>query len=405
MTPRLEPLELRALLSVASASPSGTSINPAVSVLLQFKPEVTATADQTELNAIHGVVAESFPDGTEVVELTGGETVAAALASLKQSSTVVYAQADSTLQSTATPVTPNDTYFTSQWGLDQSNNVDIDAPQAWSVTTGSSSVIVAVLDTGIDLNNLDFAGRLWTNPTAGSDGYVGDVHGWNFVNNTSNLQDNNGHGTHVSGILAATGNNGTGVAGVDWNARIMPLKILGSNGSGSTDAAVSAIYFAVDHGARVINASWGGTQSSQALYNAISYANSKGVVFVTAAGNDSQNSDTNTANYPASYGLPNELVVAAIDSSGNLASFSDYGANTVNLAAPGVNIWSTVPGGFASYSGTSMATPYVSGVVSLVVGEHPEPDGAGTGELDRLYGQASAKSLRVDDHRRDGRCL
>ena len=192
------------------------------------------------------------------------------------------------------------------------------------------------------------------------------------MNNTPNISDNNGHGSHVTGILGALGNNGYGIAGVEWNAQIMPVKILGANGSGTTQAAVSGIYFAVNHGARVINASWGGSQYSQAMLNAISYADSKGVVFVTAAGNNGLDNDASVANYPANYHLPNELVVAAVDSSGNLASFSDYGVHTVDVAAPGVNIFSTVPGGYATYSGTSMATAFVTAVVALVEGLHPE---------------------------------
>jgi subtilisin family serine protease len=255
--------------------------------------------------------------------------------------------------------------------LNNPDNIDISAPEAWQITTGNPAVIVAVLDTGIDLRNPDFADRLWTNPRAGHDGYVGDLHGWNFVDNNGNLQDANGHGTHVAGILAATGNNGHGIAGVDWNAQIMPLKILGSNGMGSIDSAVSAILFAANHGARVINASWGGNEFSDAMEGAVAYAASKGCVFVTAAGNDSLNNDFATNEYPANFQLPNELSVAAIDASGNLASFSDYGAHTVDLGAPGVNVFSTVPGGFATYSGTSMATAFVSGVVSLLAGQNP----------------------------------
>ncbi|MEA2630470.1 MAG: thermitase, partial [Chloroflexota bacterium] len=293
----------------------------------------------------------------------------AALGRLKANRLVAYAELDGMVQ--AADIIPNDPNFPAQWGLNSGNNVDIDAPQAWSISTGNSAIIVAVLDTGIDLRNPDLTSRLWTNPTANTDGYTGDVHGWNFVNNSPNIQDNNGHGSHVTGILGAVGNNGVGIAGVDWNAQIMPLKILGADGGGSTDAAVNAIMFAVNHGARVINASWGGNQYSQAMLQAISYANSRGVVFVTAAGNDGINNDAMPANYPADYRLPNELVVAAIDQSGNLAGFSDYGASTVDLAAPGVDIWSTVPGGFASYSGTSMATPFVTGVVSLLAGQNP----------------------------------
>ena len=235
-----------------------------------------------------------------------------------------------------------------------------------------------MLDTGIDVRNPDLAGRIWTNPNPyGDPGYYGDVHGWNFVTNTNDVQDNNSHGTHVSGVIGAWSNNGVGVAGINWNAQIMPVKILDANGNGTTDAAVAGIYFAVNHGARVINASWGGGDYSQAMIDALNYADSRGVVFVTAAGNGNSQTNIGANNdsvptYPASYRLPNEIVVAAVDQAGNLASFSNYGPNTVDLAAPGVSILSTVPGGYASFSGTSMATSYVTGVVSLLVGLHPD---------------------------------
>jgi len=219
----------------------------------------------------------------------------------------------------------------------------IDAPAAWGFTTGTPATIVAVLDTGIDLRSSEFAGKIWTNSnTSGSDGFRGDLHGWNFVNNTSNVQDNNGHGSHVTGILAANTNNGVGVAGVDWNALVMPVKILDSQGNGTTGAAVSGVYFAVQHGAKVINASWGGDQFSQAMLDALNYANSKGVVFVTAAATTRR---TTTSSPPTrQLRTPNELVVAALDPSGTLADFSNYGPTTVDLAAPGVNIISTIPG-------------------------------------------------------------
>jgi len=366
-TLRLERLENRALLS--SDSLSGT-LDPATTLLVRFNADASGAATQAALRSIGGSIAQSYPDGPDVVELTSGVSASVALGELGRNRAVEYAEPDSTIQ--ATDINPNDPNYPLQWGLNNPGNVDIDAPQAWSVTTGNPSIIVAMLDTGLDTHNPEFSSHLWVNPTAGRDGFAGDVNGWNFVNNTPNIQDNNGHGTHVTGILAAEGNNGYGIAGVDWNAQIMPLKILGADGSGTTQAAVSAIYFAVNHGARVINASWGGSQYSQAMLNAISYADSKGVVFVTAAGNNGVNNDTTPANYPANYRLPNELVVAAVDSSGNLASFSDYGPHTVDLAAPGVNIFSTVPGGYATYSGTSMATPFVAGTVALVAGLHPE---------------------------------
>jgi subtilisin family serine protease len=256
--------------------------------------------------------------------------------------------------------------------LNTPDNVDIDAPEAWAVTTGSSSTIVAVLDTGVDLTNPAFAGRLWVNPAASKPHSA--VFGWNFVSNNGNVQDNNGHGTHVTGVLAATGNDGQGVVGVNWHAEIMPLKILDSTGSGTLSAAVSAVYFAANHGARVINASWGSSSPDPALADAIRYADQKGVVFVNAAGNDGVNNDV-VPTYPAAYHTPNMLVVAAIDQSGQLASFSNFGPQTVDLAAPGVDILSTYPRKFGSYaylSGTSMATPFVSGVVSLLASLHPD---------------------------------
>jgi hypothetical protein len=179
----------------------------------------------------------------------------------------------------------------------------------------------------------------------------------------------------VAGILGAAGNNRYGVAGVDWGTRIMPLKFIGADGNGSIDDAVAAIYFAVNHGAKVINASWGGNDYSQSLNDAISFAGQNGVVFVTAAGNDSANNDQ-VPNYPADDRLSNTISVAAIDENGNLASFSNYGPTTVDIAAPGVDIRSTIPGGFATYSGTSMATPFVTGVVALVAGLHPDYNAA-----------------------------
>ncbi len=192
--------------------------------------------------------------------------------------------------------------------------------------------------------------------------------GYNFVAGTPNPFDDNSHGSHVSGTIAAVTNNGVGVAGVNWNAKIMPLKFLGASGSGSTSGAIDATVYAADNGARVINASFGGGGSSSAMRDAIIYAGSKGAVFVAAAGNSGQNIDV-TPSYPASYHLPNEIVVAAIDIRGGLAGFSNYGATTVDLGAPGVGILSTTPNNtYSSYSGTSMAAPHVSGVVALVAG-------------------------------------
>lgn len=367
---RLEILESRTLLSVlGSTERSGPLASPALmraqsSVMVRFDAWATATQTREALQAIGGSIVTSYPNGPSLVALPRSESVQSALAALRSEPFVAYAEADATLHAAST-VIPSDPSFSQLWGL-----ATIDAPSAWGITTGTSATIVAILDTGIDQASPDLASKLWTNPTANRDGYRGDVHGWNFVSNNGDIQDNNGHGSHVSGILAAAGNNGIGVVGVDWGAQIMPVKILDSGGNGSTDAAVSGIYWAVQHGAKVINASWGGGDYSQAMIDAINFAGANGVVFVTAAGNDSSNNDVVTT-YPASYRLPNELVVAAVDRNGNLAGFSNYGASNVDIAAPGVGILSTVPGGYAVYDGTSMATPYVAGTVALLAGVHP----------------------------------
>jgi len=370
--PRLEALEVRALLSADPLTTVGVwvvpaSPSPAHTVLTRFTAATPPARVEAELAAVGGRLQTAEPGGAAVVALAPWVSPAVAAAALRAEAGVAYAEADSTFHA-AGVVIPNDPLAIQQWSLAQ-----VDANAAWGITEGTPATVVAVLDTGIDLGNADFAGKIWVNPApTANDGYGGrDLFGWNYVSNSGNVQDNNGHGSHVSGILGATGNNGAGIAGIDWNARIMALKVLDSKGDGATDAAVSAIYYAVQHGARVINASWGGDNFSQAFLDALNYADSKGVVFVTAAGNVSADNDV-TASYPASYRTPNELVVAATDQVNNLAGFSNYGRATVDLAAPGVGILSIIPGGFAVYDGTSMATPFVAGTVALVEGVHPD---------------------------------
>ena len=367
----LESLESRTLLSGTTPTVVATPapVSASSELFVRFTTSASAAVIKADLALVGGRIETVYPDGPDLVALPVSQNSGAAIRTLEAAPGVSYAELDSTIQATSI-VTPNDPLYLQQWGLGM-----IDAPSAWSVTTGTHATIVAVLDSGIDLSNPEFAGRIWTNPTANKDGFTGDVNGWNFINNNGNVQDNDGHGTHVSGIIAAAGNNGYGVAGVDWKTQIMPLKVLDSSGNGTTDAAISAVYFAVAHGARVINASWGGDTFSQAMLDALNYANSKGVVFVTAAGNNATNNDVTTT-YPASYRTPNELVVAAVGQSGGLASFSDFGPTTVDLAAPGVGIISTVPkttsaSGFMSLDGTSMATAFVSGTVALLAGADP----------------------------------
>jgi thermitase len=363
--PAVESLEVRALLS-ASAS----------EVFVRFNANDPASARQAELATLGASIVTTYPDGPDLIRLGAGVAPSTAIAKLQADPEVVYATPDSTIHAESVPFYPNDPEFSQLWGLNQANNIDIDAPEAYGVSVGNASTIVAVIDTGIDLNNPDFVGRIWTNTVDdAAEGYPDDVHGWNFVSDTNNVQDDNGHGTHVSAIIGAAGNNSFGVVGVAPGVTIMPLKFLDQNGNGSTDAAVSAIYYAVEHGARVINASWGGVDYYGPLDDAIAYANAHNVVFVTAAGNDGTNNDL-VPSYPASFRQPNELSVAAIDQNGALASFSNYGPTTVDLAAPGVDIISDVPtsivaSGLESLSGTSMSAAYVSGVAALVAGLNP----------------------------------
>ena len=231
-------------------------------------------------------------------------------------------------------------------------------------------------DTG--LGGWAYAGNTQDGDTA----HPNDFIGWNFINNTNDPFDDNGHGTHVAGILGARGNNSVGVAGVDWNVQLMDLKFLNAKGNGDTNTAVLALNYAVAHGAPLSNNSWGGSDYSQALFDAINSARSHGHIFVTAAGNGDangvgQNNDT-VPEYPARYGLDNIIAVAATDHNDQLASFSNYGPGSVSLAAPGVDILSTTPhtkaapdGTYTVLSGTSMATPFVTGVLALVESQHP----------------------------------
>ncbi|MCB0323093.1 MAG: S8 family serine peptidase [Bdellovibrionales bacterium] len=288
-------------------------------------------------------------------------------------------------------VVPNDPSFGSLWGLHQSNDIDIDAPEAWDIVTGNESepIVVGVVDTGIDYNHVDLSANMWRNtaeyggsPGVDDDGngYVDDIYGWNGVSNNGNPMDDQAstyHGTHCAGTIGAVSNNGIGITGVAWNVKLMALKFLGSNGSGATSDAIEVINYAItmrERGVnlRVLSNSWGGGGYSQALFEAVQAANNVGIIFIAAAGNNNSNNDSSPA-YPANYTNPNVISVAAVSSNGSRASFSNYGATTVDLAAPGVSIYSTKRGNaYQSLNGTSMATPHVSGVAALVLSRYPQ---------------------------------
>jgi subtilisin family serine protease len=326
--------------------------------------------------------------GLRSIQLAPGMDVATALAAYRALPGVVYAEPNYELHAQETP---NDPQFTSQWGL---NNVgqtggtpdaDIDAPEAWDYTTGNSATVVAVIDTGVDYTHPDLQANIWTNPGEipgngiddDGNGFVDDVHGYDFANHDGNPMDDNNHGTHVAGIIGAVGNNGVGVTGINWNVKIMAVKFLDANGSGTTSDAILALNYAVANGAVISNNSYGGDPFNQSLFDAIQNARNAGHIYVAAAGNGNflgigQDNDS-TPFYPANYNLDNVVSVAATDSNDNLASFSNYGRTTVDLAAPGVSILSTTRNNtYMSLSGTSMATPHVTGVLALVRGEHPD---------------------------------
>ncbi|MFQ6040349.1 MAG: S8 family serine peptidase [Candidatus Poribacteria bacterium] len=274
---------------------------------------------------------------------------------------------------------PNDPDFSKLWGLNNTGqtggtpDADIDAPEAWDTTVGSEEIVVASIDTGVDYNHEDLKDNMWVNePEAagipGKDddgnGFVDDIYGYDFHNGDGDPMDDNGHGTHTSGTIGAVGNNQIGVAGVCWNVKIMALKFLSSSGSGSTADAIKCIEYATMMGARLSNNSWGGGGKSILLAIAIW----KGPLFVAAAGNDGQDTDV-SPHYPSSYRLRNIISVAATDHNDRKASFSNYGRRSVDLGAPGVNTYSTLPSNrYGFMSGTSMAAPHVAGVAALMMG-------------------------------------
>ena len=271
-------------------------------------------------------------------------------------------------------------------------NAPIGLSQGWSASTPHlDPVTVAVIDTGLALTHSVFtgSGAIWTNPgeIAGNgidddgNGYIDDVNGWNFVANTNSPYDDDGHGTHVSGIVLGTTQDITAVPIEAAKIRIMPLKFLDASGAGTTSDAVKAIYYAVNNGAKVLNNSWGGGGFSNSLLEAMAWAYNKKVAFVSAAGNASANNDV-APTYPGNYNVPNNISVAATTDSDGFASFSNYGASTVYMGSPGMSIWSTFPPNqYGRSSGTSMATPFISGVAALMMRERPEMTGYQVKEL------------------------
>jgi subtilisin family serine protease len=352
-------------------------------VIVKFQPGVQLSEIQSLQSALRYSVLESTSQSDTQLWQLNGISVEDALAIYASNPLIDYIQPNYKIFLETT--IPNDPSVNQLWGLNNTGqtggtpDADIDAPEAWDIQTGNS-VVVGVIDTGVDYTHPDLINNMWTNQaefngSSGVDddgnGYVDDIHGYDFVNNDGDPFDDHGHGTHVSGTIAAEGNNGIGISGVSWSSEIMALKFLDAGGSGTTFGALQAIEYATMMGVQITNNSWGGGGYSQALSDAIAAAGAAGQLFIAAAGNSSNNNDVNSS-YPASYDLDNIISVAATDHKDKLASFSNYGVTSVDLAAPGVDIYSTIPGGgYASYSGTSMATPHVTGVASLIWAQDP----------------------------------
>ena len=305
--------------------------------------------------------------GAALIRLQSGDDVRRAAAALERDPDVLYAEPNYVFR---TSLVPDDPGFVDTWGLRA-----ISAPAAWDVTTGSTSVTVGVVDTGVAATHPDLAPNIWTNPgeTANGldddgNGRVDDLHGWDFASGDANPGDDNGHGTHVAGTIGARGNDGYGVPGVAWNVSLMPLKAANAAGLLETAWIADALTYACAKGARIVNGSFGGAGGAT-VRAAIDGCPT--TLFVFAAGNNGTNNDV-SPKYPCAYDAPNILCVAATDDVDDLADFSNYGYDSVDLAAPGVDILSTVPGNvWMMFQGTSMASPHVAGAAALVASHRP----------------------------------
>ncbi len=378
-------------------------------LIVKFKAGTSEKSRTQTLLFINGKVTEHIITSamTQVGDNDGfylvntNVDVFAAITRMKGESNIEYAEPNWIYTHT---LVSNDPFYTngSLWGMyspttSPVNQYGSQAAAAWGAGhTGSSTVYVGVIDEGAMFSHEDLAANFWTNPfdpAGGGDndgnGYADDIHGWDFAGNNNSTFDGTAddHGTHVSGTIGAVGGNGKGVAGVNWSVKLISAKFLGSTG-GTTANAIKAIDYITDlktrHGLNIVatNNSWGGGGFSQALQDAITRAGNANILFIAAAGNNSSNNDA-VANYPSNYPNANIIAVASITSTGGLSSFSNYGATKVDIGAPGSGIYSTIPGtagkgknasissSYGNYSGTSMATPHVTGAAALFASTHP----------------------------------
>lgn len=397
------------------------------------KPKAGVRARQlNEVAAAHRAlgaeVRREYPrfGGWQVLRLPKGLAAEAAMERLRATGLFEYVEPDYRVRAL---VMPNDPQFTdgSLWALHNTGqnggvaDADIDAPEAWNIRTDAENVVVGVIDSGIDYTHPDLAGNMWSNPGEipgnGMDddgnGYVDDVHGINSIADSGDPLDDHYHGTHVAGTIGATGNNGIGVVGVAWQVKLMALKFLGADGYGNTSDAIECVNYAIAKGAHVLNNSWGSGEFSQALSDAIAAARDAGIIFVAAAGNESTDTDA-APNYPSCYPHDNIVAVMATDRRDIGASFSSFGYTNVDLAAPGVTIWSTMPTyttsrmtsnsyptSYHQLSGTSMATPHVVGAFALLKAQYPSE--TYTQLIHRMLGNTDFLTDMVDACYTEGR--
>lgn len=353
-------------------------------------------------NAVRSITALQMDTSIAKVVLIDSRKTMAAISQLTHSlaNEVRYAEPNFIYHAEVLPGSfmagePNDARFNEQWDMKNTGQIDkpgtgqtgtegsdINVAPLWSEgVTGDRNLLVAVIDTGIDYTHPDLAANMFRNekeiPENGIDddanGVIDDVYGANFSGDAGvgNGLDDHNHGTHCAGTIGAVGNDGNGISGVNWNVSMMPAKFLTASGSGTLEGALNAIKYSTKMGAKVLSNSWGGGSYSETLHDAIKESSQAGALFIAAAGNDGTSNDVEP-HYPSNYDLPNVVSVAATDNRDVIASFSNYGKRTVHVSAPGKNILSTVKGGgYATYSGTSMATPHVSGIAALIWGANP----------------------------------
>ncbi|MGZ5435307.1 MAG: S8 family peptidase [Pyrinomonadaceae bacterium] len=366
-------------------------------ILVRFKPGITRQAIETITTRMNDDVEDRIEavEGLSVIEDEDNRSADEVVAQYRMLSEVEYAEPNIQIkldhEGAGKHVHANDELFYKQWGLFNhgqdagKSGADISAMQAWATTKGNGEVVVALLDSGVDYTHPDLAKNIWRRPgiiiayqdeDLTPDGPIDDINGLNLLEDTGDPMDDNGHGTHCAGIIGAEGGNEIGVAGVNWSVKIMPLKFMDAEGVATVRDAIEAINYVINRkragvNVRVISSSWGTMAKSRALEDVIRKAGEEGILFVAAAGNASSDNDAKP-HYPGSYDLNNVISVAALNRNDELTTFSNFGPASVDIAAPGQQIVSTwLEHGYQEKQGTSMATPFVSGVAALILAANP----------------------------------